>query len=108
MHKNLFVALAMNNVCWILWYTTVLYQPHVWKSNPLWCRGLDAVKNYFMLSTYTWMLGEGAYLQLLLINTWRVKTWQIWTIVVGCWTLPALSVAPYAYAKASSPVENRA
>ena len=37
---------------------------------------LDIVKNYFMLSTYTWMLGEGSYLQLLLINTWRVKKWQ--------------------------------
>ena len=35
MHKNLFVALSLNNVCWILWYTTVLYQPEVWKSNPV-------------------------------------------------------------------------
>ncbi len=35
MHKNLFVALALNNVCWILWNVCVLYQPHVWKDNPV-------------------------------------------------------------------------
>ena len=48
----------------------------VLSSLQVWCRVLDIVKNYFMLSTYTWMLGEGSYLQLLLINTWRVKKWQ--------------------------------
>ncbi len=35
MHKNLFAALALNNVCWIVWYTCVLYQPAVWKENPV-------------------------------------------------------------------------
>ena len=40
------------------------------------------MKNYFMLSTYTWMLGEGSYLQLLLINTWRVKKWQVRTKII--------------------------
>ena len=66
------------------------------------------VKNYFMLSTYTWMLGEGAYLQLLLINTWRVKTWQIWAIIVGAWGLPLVSIVPYSYVRAGSEAENRA
>ena len=64
------------------------------------------VKNYFMLSTYTWMMGEGAYLQLLLINTWRVKTWQIWTIIVLCWSLPVVSIVPYSLARLRDPVEN--
>jgi hypothetical protein len=72
----------------------------------IWCRVLHVVKNYFMLSTYTWMLGEGSYLQLLLINTWRVKKWQVWTIVVSCWTLPLLSIAPYTYARLQDNEEN--
>ena len=38
MHKNLFAALALNNVCWIVWYTTVPYQPQVLNENPV--RGL--------------------------------------------------------------------
>ena len=71
-----------------------------------WCRALHVVKNYFMLTTYTWMLGEGSYLQLLLINTWRVKTWQIWTIVVSCWTLPLFSIVPYTWARVNSPEED--
>ena len=72
----------------------------------VWCRVLHVVKNYFMLSTYTWMLGEGSYLQLLLINTWRVKTWQVWTIVVGCWTLPVASIVPYTLARLDDQQEN--
>ena len=35
MHKNLFAALALNNVCWIVWYTTVPYQPQVLNENPV-------------------------------------------------------------------------
>ena len=35
MHKNLFAALALNNVCWIIWYTTVPYQPQVLNENPV-------------------------------------------------------------------------
>ena len=54
------------------------------------------------------MLGEGAYLQLLLINTWRVKTWQIWAIIVGAWGLPLVSIVPYSYVRAGSEAENRA
>eukprot|EP00095_Tigriopus_kingsejongensis_P009908 maker-scaffold663_size116561-snap-gene-0.13 protein:Tk09908 transcript:maker-scaffold663_size116561-snap-gene-0.13-mRNA-1 annotation:"neuropeptide receptor b4" len=52
-----------------------------------------------MLTTYTWMLGEGVYLQLLLINTWRVKRWQIWTIIVVCWSLPICSIIPYTWSR---------
>ena len=33
MHKNLFISLASNNICWILWYTCVLFKPNVWKEN---------------------------------------------------------------------------
>ena len=33
MHKNLFISLACNNICWILWYTCVLFKPNVWKEN---------------------------------------------------------------------------
>lgn len=73
----------------------------------MWCRVLHVVKNYFMLSTYTWMLGEGTYLQLLLLNTWRVETWQIWTIVVSCWTLPFLSMIPYVVTRATSEEEDK-
>ena len=142
MHKNLFLAMASNNVIWIIWYAILVHQPLVGRENPVstkrdhgnhrlysakynglkahvmndcyllltcqqvWCRGLHVVKNYFMLSTYTWMLGEGAYLQLLLMNTWRVTRCQIWTIVVCCWTLPLVSLIPYTLSRLSDDKEN--
>ncbi|XP_059094857.1 calcitonin gene-related peptide type 1 receptor-like [Tigriopus californicus] len=106
MHKNLFMAMASNNSCWIIWYVCVINNPEVGQNNPVWCRLLHVVTNYFMLSTYTWMLGEGVYLQLLLINTWRVKRWQIWTIIVGCWSLPICSIVPYTWSRLAEPTEN--
>ncbi len=60
-----------------------------------------------MLSTYAWMLGEGAYLQLLLVNTWRVKPWQVLTIVVSCWAGPAVFVALYSWYRHSHEEENK-
>ena len=35
-------------------------------------RILNVVLNYFTLTTYFWMLCEGTYLQLLLVNTFQV------------------------------------
>ena len=63
------------------------------------CRLLHIIKTYFMLSTYFWMLCEGAYLHLLLKYTWGVKPWQMWCLVTAGWTLPAVSIIPYAYCR---------
>ena len=52
-----------------------------------------------MLSTYFWMLCEGAYLHLLLKYTWGVKQWQMWCLVTAGWTLPAVSIIPYTYCR---------
>jgi hypothetical protein len=45
----------------------------VWSSNVAWCRALHALVIYCTLSTYFWMLCEGAYLQLLLVDTFQVR-----------------------------------
>ena len=81
MHKNLFMSMSLNNMIWIIWYSCVLFQPEVWSTNPTWCRVLHVTVQYFMITTYSWMLCEGAYLQLLLMNTWGVKRWQLWTLI---------------------------
>ena len=81
MHKNLFMSMSLNNMIWIIWYSCVLFQPEVWSTNPTWCRVLHVLVQYFMITTYSWMLCEGAYLQLLLMNTWGVKRWQLSTLI---------------------------
>ncbi len=50
----------------------LLYWLSVWSSNVAWCRVLHVVVIYCTLSTYFWMLCEGAYLQLLLVDTFQV------------------------------------
>ena len=54
----------------ILWSKLVCCS--VWSSNVAWCRALHVLVIYCTLSTYFWMLCEGAYLQLLLVNTFQV------------------------------------
>jgi calcitonin receptor-like len=106
MHKNLFLSMSGNNIFWIIWYLCVLYQPDVWSNNPVWCRVLQVTKTYFMISTYSWMLCEGAYLQLLLMNTWGVKRWQLWTLIASGWGLPLLVITPYTVFRSLSSTEN--
>lgn len=72
----------------------------------VWCRVLHVTKTYFMITTYSWMLCEGTYLQLLLMNTWGVKRWQLWTLI-GCgWGVPALVITPYTIFRATSDIED--
>ncbi len=50
----------------------LLHWLSVWSSNVAWCRILHVLVIYCTLSTYFWMLCEGAYLQLLLVDTFQV------------------------------------
>lgn len=106
MHKNLFLSMSSNNIFWILWYLCVLFQQEVLASNPLWCRALHVTKTYFMITTYSWMLCEGSYLQLLLSNTWGVKGWQLWALVSCGWGMPVVVMVPYTVFRALSEKEN--
>ena len=72
----------------------------------LWCRVLEVTKTYFMISTYSWMLCEGTYLQLLLMNTWGVKRWQLWCLIASGWGLPILVITPYSVFRSMSTTEN--
>lgn len=106
MHKNLFMSMSLNNMIWIIWYSCVLFQPEVWSTNPTWCRVLHVLVQYFMITTYSWMLCEGAYLQLLLMNTWGVKRWQLSTLIVCGWGVPALVIVSYALFRVHTPDED--
>ena len=106
MHKNLFLSMSINNIFWIIWYLCVLYQQDVISNNPVWCRALHCIKTYFMMTTYSWMLCEGSYLQLLLANTWGVKRWQLWTLIASGWSVPLFVMVPYTLFRALSAEEN--
>ncbi len=73
----------------------------------IWCRILHVTKTYFMLATYFWMLCEGVYLQLLLMNTWGVKQWQLYSLIAGGWGLPLIVITPYTVFRALSRTEDK-
>ena len=94
-HINMFLSMSLNNISWLLWYFFVLFNPNVWSQNPVWCRVLHVVTTYFMLTTYFWMMCEGAFLRMISVKTFiKEELWVSWLLVLG-WAVPILSIIPY-------------
>ena len=95
-HKNMFISLVLNNLCWILWGKAVLLQPEVWSNNPPWCRVFNILMTYFTTTTYFWMMCEGGYLHMILFNTLENDSKRLQLLLVIGWGLPIMAVTPYA------------
>ena len=94
-HINMFFSMTFNNISWLLWYFFVLFNPSVWSQNPVWCRVLHVITTYFMLSTYFWMLCEGAFLRMIAVKTFiKEDFWVAWLMALG-WLVPAGVLIPY-------------
>ena len=94
-HINLFLSMSLNNITWLLWYVLVLFNSSVWSQNPVWCRVLHVVTTFFMLSTYSWMMCEGAFLWLLTSNTVLEETLWVRRLTLLGWLSPLLTLVPY-------------
>ena len=97
LHTNLFVSLALNNICWILWFYLVLFSPTVWTGNEAWCRALHVVTTYFMMSTYAWMLAEGIFLRIFLLKSFLDLELCVKMLCFTGWGMPGLVVLPYSF-----------
>ncbi|XP_017771421.1 PREDICTED: calcitonin gene-related peptide type 1 receptor isoform X2 [Nicrophorus vespilloides] len=96
-HMNLFGSFTINNFLWILWYNLVVKHIDVIKNNEVWCRGLHAVLMLFLISNYSWMLGEGLYLHTVLVSAFISETKLLRCMLLLGWGLPIIFVVPYAY-----------
>ena len=76
-------------------YQFVLFKPVVWLKNDTWCRILHVFTTYFMLTTYFWMLCEGAFLRMILVKTFIKEEFWIALLAVVGWIIPAFLVIPY-------------
>ena len=94
-HKNMFISLTLSNLCWILWGHVVLSRPDIWSNNPPWCRAFNILMTYFTISTYFWMMCEGAYLHMILFNTLENDKRRLRLLMVIGWGLPIIAVIPY-------------
>ena len=76
-------------------YHLVLYDPGTWSANSIWCRGLHIMTTYFMMTTYFWMLCEGMFLRMILVNTFvEEEECLVFMYIIG-WLSPALTILPY-------------
>ena len=60
-----------------------------------WCITVHVSTTYFTLTTYFWMLCEGAYLQLLLMDAFHDDKKRVRILFFVGWILPLLVVIPY-------------
>ena len=60
-----------------------------------WCVSVHVATNYFTLTTYFWMLCEGAYLQLLLMDIFHDDKKRVKGMLVVGWVTPLVIVIPY-------------
>ena len=81
-HINMFLSMSLNNISWLLWYFFVLFSPSVWSQNSEWCRVLHVVTTYFMVTTYFWMLCEGAFLRMISVKTF-IKARKIFYRIIS-------------------------
>ena len=55
----------------------------------IWCQALQSLTTYLMLTTYSWMLCEGAYLRFILVFADNLKTFtlfKLWLYIMHyCW-----------------------
>ena len=91
----MFFSFIFSNVSWLVWNNAVLPFSYIWSDNNVWCKAFNLLMTYFTITTYFWMLCEGMYLQMVLVNTFDNDKNRLTILVVLGWGLPAVSVVPY-------------
>ncbi|RUS80722.1 hypothetical protein EGW08_011508 [Elysia chlorotica] len=100
-HKNLFISFACTALTWILFYSLVVLDGHVVLENPLWCRYLHVLAQYFTTTNFSWMCCEALYLHIIMAHTLHTGKKLIKCLVVAGWGVPLLLTGIYAAARAT-------
>lgn len=101
-HMNLFGSFAANNALWLAWYGLVVRAPATLAASPAWCRALNALLQYAMLTNYTWMLCEGVYLHTVLVSAFVSERRLVRALLAAGWLLPAPAAALHAGRRAAA------
>ena len=94
MHKNLFIAIVLSNISWLVYYFFLLEKYFI-NADVLWCQALHIFTTYFTVTTYFWMMCEGAYLQLLLLDAFHKDKYRVWGLIILGWLFPLLLIIIY-------------
>uniref|UniRef100_A0A674IDZ3 Corticotropin-releasing factor receptor 1 n=1 Tax=Terrapene triunguis TaxID=2587831 RepID=A0A674IDZ3_9SAUR len=96
-HWNLITAFILRNATWFVVQLTM--NPAVHKSNVAWCRLVTAAYNYFHVTTFFWMFGEGCYLHTAIVLTYSTDKLRKWMFICIGWCIPFLIIIAWALGK---------
>ncbi|XP_041941531.1 corticotropin-releasing factor receptor 1 isoform X2 [Alosa sapidissima] len=71
----------------------------VHESNVLWCRVVTAVYNYFHVTNFFWMFGEGCYLHTAIVLTYSTDKLRKWMFICIGWGIPLPIIVAWAVGK---------
>lgn len=92
---NLFASFAANNALWLCVYELVMNDPFTMSESPAWCRALNALLQYVLVTNYMWMLCEGIYLHTVLVHAFVSERKLLRALLALGWLLPVVSLAVY-------------
>lgn len=92
---NLFASFAANNALWLCVYELVMKDPYTMADSPVWCRALNVLLQYVLVTNYMWMLCEGIYLHTVLVHAFVSERKLLRALLALGWLLPLVSSAVY-------------
>nr|ABP01570.1 corticotrophin-releasing factor type 1 receptor [Alexandromys oeconomus] len=96
-HWNLISAFILRNATWFVVQLTM--NPEVHQSNVGWCRLVTAAYNYFHVTNFFWMFGEGCYLHTAIVLTYSTDRLRKWMFVCIGWGVPFPIIVAWAIGK---------
>ncbi|XP_062540721.1 diuretic hormone receptor-like isoform X3 [Armigeres subalbatus] len=100
-HVNLFVTYIMSSSLWII----ILSQQLAAKQGIVDCIFLVTLFHYFSTTNFFWMLVEGLYLYMLVVQTFSGDYLRFWKYSIIGWGGPLIFVAAWAIAKSFYPYD---
>ncbi|XP_045169201.2 calcitonin receptor-like isoform X2 [Mercenaria mercenaria] len=95
-HKNLFISYVLTGTAWILYYILVALDGDVLLHNPVWCRILHVLCQYFTVCNFLWMFCEGLYINTIMVYAFSSGKKLILSCYVIGWGVPLLLTGIYA------------
>uniref|UniRef100_A0A3Q2CK46 Corticotropin releasing hormone receptor 1 n=1 Tax=Cyprinodon variegatus TaxID=28743 RepID=A0A3Q2CK46_CYPVA len=96
-HWNLISAFILRNATWFIVQLTM--NPSVTESNKVWCRLVTAAYNYFHVTNFFWMFGEGCYLHTAVVLTYSTDKLRKWMFICIGWGIPFPIIVAWAFGK---------
>ncbi|KAJ8416034.1 hypothetical protein AAFF_G00380560 [Aldrovandia affinis] len=96
-HWNLIAAFILRNATWFVMQLTM--NPEVHESNIIWCRLVTAAYNYFHVTNFFWMFGEGCYLHTAIVLTYSTDKLRKWMFICIGWGIPFPIIVAWAIGK---------